>query len=150
MAAANESQGLKIAVAAFITLTVILTVSSYFLYSNGAAAEAQRQQAEENASVKNKAAGDALNRYDEMRNRIGVKAGEFEPAKEEITAHLKKMDERLNAFRNRSIRAVQKAQPNGAKAPSSKTPSKTCKYSLPRFDPSPTRRTSPRSTAWPS
>ena len=36
MAAANESQGLKIAVAAFITLTVILTVSSYFLYSNAA------------------------------------------------------------------------------------------------------------------
>ena len=35
MAAANESQGLKIAVAAFITLTVILTVSSYFLYTNG-------------------------------------------------------------------------------------------------------------------
>ena len=42
MAAANESQGLKIAVAAFITLTVILTVSSYFLYCNGASAEARR------------------------------------------------------------------------------------------------------------
>ena len=41
MAAANESQGLKIAVAAFITLTVILTVTSYFLYSNGASAEAR-------------------------------------------------------------------------------------------------------------
>ena len=33
MAAANESQGLKIAVAAFMTLTVILAVTSYFLYS---------------------------------------------------------------------------------------------------------------------
>ena len=32
MAAANESQGLKIAVAAFVTLTVILAVTSYFLY----------------------------------------------------------------------------------------------------------------------
>jgi hypothetical protein len=30
MSAANESQGLKIAVSAFITLTVILTVTSYF------------------------------------------------------------------------------------------------------------------------
>ena len=30
MAAANESQGLKIAVAAFIALTVILTVASLF------------------------------------------------------------------------------------------------------------------------
>ena len=32
-AAANESQGLKIAVAAFVTLTVALAVTSYFLYS---------------------------------------------------------------------------------------------------------------------
>jgi len=31
MAAANESQGLKIAVAAFITLSVALSVTSYFL-----------------------------------------------------------------------------------------------------------------------
>ena len=41
MAAANESQGLKIAVAAFIALTVILTVTSYFLYSNYSSAEAR-------------------------------------------------------------------------------------------------------------
>ena len=33
MASANESQGLKIAVAAFITLSVILAVACYFLYS---------------------------------------------------------------------------------------------------------------------
>ena len=32
--AANESQGLKIAVAAFVSLTVILAVTCYFLYSN--------------------------------------------------------------------------------------------------------------------
>ncbi len=41
MAAANESQGLKIAVAAFIALTVILTVTSYFLYSAYASADAK-------------------------------------------------------------------------------------------------------------
>ena len=40
MAAANESQGLKIAVAAFVTLTVILAVTSYFLYSAYSRAEA--------------------------------------------------------------------------------------------------------------
>ena len=33
MAAANESQGLKIAVAALISLSVILGFTSYFLYS---------------------------------------------------------------------------------------------------------------------
>ncbi len=41
MAASNDSQGLKIAVAVFIALSVILAVTSYFLYSNGAVAEAK-------------------------------------------------------------------------------------------------------------
>ncbi len=41
MAAANESQGLKIAVAAFIALSVILSVTSYFLYSAYSSADAQ-------------------------------------------------------------------------------------------------------------
>ena len=40
-AAANESQGLKIAVAAFVTLTVALAVTSYFLYSAYSKSEAQ-------------------------------------------------------------------------------------------------------------
>ena len=34
MAAANESQGLKIAVAVFVTLTVVLAVTTYFAYSS--------------------------------------------------------------------------------------------------------------------
>ena len=117
MAAANESQGLKIAVAAFITLTVILTVSSYFLYSNGASESARREQAEESASVKSKAASEALTRADEMRNKIGVKASEHEPAKDEITAHFKKIDERLNTLLEQVNAAVQKAQANGAQGP---------------------------------
>jgi hypothetical protein len=117
MAAANESQGLKIAVAAFITLTVILTVSSYFLYSNGASAEARREQAEEGANVKAKAASEALTRVEEMRNKIGVKATEHDPAKEEIAAHFKKVDERLNKLQEDVNGAVQKAQANGAQGP---------------------------------
>jgi hypothetical protein len=46
MAAAHESQGLKIAVVALITLNVILTVACYFLYSAYAASEARRVAAE--------------------------------------------------------------------------------------------------------
>jgi hypothetical protein len=48
MAEANGSQGLKIALAVFITLTVILAVTSYFLYSNASVAQA-RLDAERNA-----------------------------------------------------------------------------------------------------
>ena len=117
MAAANESQGLKIAVAAFITLTVILTVSSYFLYSNGASAEAKRESAEELAATKAKAANLALTQYSEMARKVGVKAGEPEPAKEEIAAHFKKIDERLNALIEQVNAAVAKAQQSGAQGP---------------------------------
>ena len=151
MAAANESQGLKIAVAAFITLTVILTVSSYFLYSNGASAEARREAAEENANVKNQAANDALLRFDEMRNKIGVKASEFEPAKEEIAAHFKKIDERLNATSEQVNAAVPEGPAERCPGPRARRrQAKRSRRPLPRFAPSPTRPTSRRSTAWPS
>jgi hypothetical protein len=46
MTTANESQGLKIAVAAFLSLSVILAVACYFLYSAYTMAEARRVAAE--------------------------------------------------------------------------------------------------------
>jgi hypothetical protein len=117
MAAANESQGLKIAVAAFITLTVILTVSSYFLYSNGASAEARLQSAEEAKGVAVKAQNLAINQYDTMRNKIGVKASEIDPANDEINVHQKKLIERLGAILEAVNAQVAKAQQNGAQGP---------------------------------
>ena len=83
MAAANDSQGLKIAVAAFIALTVILTVTCYFLYSAYAAADAQKTAAQEDAATKAKTASLAVNQYDDVRGRVGTKAAEFDQAKEE-------------------------------------------------------------------
>jgi hypothetical protein len=117
MAAANESQGLKIAVAAFITLTVILAVSSYFLYSNGASAEARLQLAEDNLAAKAKGQDIALKQFEEMRLKIGTKGAEYETAKEEVAAHHKKIDERLNELTNQVNAAVQKAQAAGAQGP---------------------------------
>jgi hypothetical protein len=117
MAAANESQGLKIAVAAFITLTVILAVSSYFLYSNGASAEARLQDAEEKLSAKAKAMDLAVKQYDDMRAKIGTNKAEAEEAKEEISAHHKKIDQRLDELANQVNAAVQQAQASGAQGP---------------------------------
>jgi hypothetical protein len=114
MAAANESQGLKIAVAAFIALTVILTVTCYFLYSAYAAADAQKTAALEEAANKGKAAGIALNQYEEVRGRVGTKTAEYDQAKEEIGAHFKKIDQRLDAMINAVNTAVGKAQAEGA------------------------------------
>jgi hypothetical protein len=117
MAAASESQGLKIAVAAFITLTVILTVTSYFLYSNGASAEAKlaSEQAAHNDTKKGQSL--AVTQYDKMREKIGTKAGEFDPATEEIVANFKKIEERLKALTDSVNTAVQAAQQAGAQGP---------------------------------
>ena len=117
MAAANESQGLKIAVAAFITLTVILTVSCYFLYSNGASAEARLQSAEESLRTKTKAASLALNQYDTLRDKIGTNATEYDPAVGEVDASMKKYTERVTALQETVNAAVTKAQQNGAQGP---------------------------------
>lgn len=114
MAAANESQGLKIAVAAFIALTVILTVTCYFLYSAYAAADAQKAAAIEDAANKSKSASLALNQYEDVRGRVGTKATEYDQAKEEIGAHFKKIDQRLDAMINAVNTAVSKAQSEGA------------------------------------
>jgi hypothetical protein len=114
MAAANESQGLKIAVAAFIALTVILTVTSYFLYSAYSSADAKLTSAEEKLSAQQKSANLAITQYDEVRGKVGTKNQEYDQVKEEINAHFKKMDQRLENVTNAVNAAVQKAQADGA------------------------------------
>src|SRR5271170_5133077 len=114
MAAANESQGLKIAVVTFIVLTVILTVTSYFLYSAYSAADARLTSANEQLSEKTKASSLAITQYEEVRGKVGTKNQEYDQAKEEITAHFKKMDQRLEAVLSATNAAVQKAQADGA------------------------------------
>ena len=113
-AASNESQGLKIAVAAFIALSVILSVASYFLYSNYASAEARLASNTEELNKAKKAQSDALNQYDDLRGRIGTKAQEYDPAKEEIANHFKAINQRFDNIVAATNAAVQKAQAAGA------------------------------------
>jgi hypothetical protein len=114
MAAANESQGLKIAVAAFVTLTVILAVTSYFLYSSYSRTEGLLQSETEKASKSQRNASEALNQYEEFRKMVGVRADEFDPAKTEVTTHFTKVDERLGGIANAINAALAKAQGAGA------------------------------------
>ena len=60
MAAANESQGLKIAVAVFVTLTVILAVTTYFSYTAYSQADAKQLAAEAKLNTATKASLDAI------------------------------------------------------------------------------------------
>jgi hypothetical protein len=71
MAAANESQGLKIAVAAFVSLTVVLAVTSYFLYSSYAQTYDKLDEAQKKLGTTNSAL-DKMNRdYVDFRTRAG-------------------------------------------------------------------------------
>jgi hypothetical protein len=114
MAAANESQGLKIAVASFVTLSVILAVTSYFLYSGYSQAEARLQSESEKLSQESRAKGLAVTQLDDFRKVLGARAEEYDPAKAEITAHLKKVDSRLNDVATAVNTAVSKAEAAGA------------------------------------
>lgn len=114
-AASNESQGLKIAVAAFVTLSVILIVTSYFLYSAYSQSEAQLVARSDELAKAKRAADDALSQADELlKKQIGVRAQEYEAAKTEITANRKTLDERLTGVAAKVNAAVTKAQQAGA------------------------------------
>jgi hypothetical protein len=114
MAAANESQGLKIATAAFVTLAVILAVTSYFLYSAYSRAEAQSESAQEKLRAAQKAQSEAISQYDEFRKYVGTSADDFDQAKTQVAAHLKKVDTRLNELASNIIALIDKAQSAGA------------------------------------
>jgi hypothetical protein len=114
MAAANESQGLKIAVATFIALTVLMIVTSYFLYTAYSQADARLTSANEQLAQKSRESDLALKQYEEVRGKVGTKNAEYDQAKEEINAHFKKMDQRLETVTTAVNAAVQKAQADGA------------------------------------
>ncbi|MBV8311233.1 MAG: hypothetical protein JO344_12690 [Planctomycetaceae bacterium] len=116
MAAANESQGLKIAVAAFVTLTVALAVTSYFLYSAYSRSEAQLESERDKQSQAQKRASLAVNQYDEFRKLVGARAEEFDPAKAEVMAFFKKNSDRINNLVATTNAAIQKAQQAGAES----------------------------------
>jgi hypothetical protein len=117
MSEANESQGLKIAVAAFLSISVILGVTSYFLYANASQAQARLDAEREAHRMARRATDLALREYDEMRMRVGTKAVEFDPVREEILANFKSVDERLGKLVDTVNAAVQTAQQNGAQGP---------------------------------
>jgi hypothetical protein len=117
MAAANESQGLKIAVAAFISLSVILAVTSYFLYANVASAQARLDFERDAHNRARRAADMALSQYDAMRARIGTRAEEFDATKQEISAHFKRVEDRIDNLMNAVNAAVRTAEQNGAQGP---------------------------------
>ena len=116
-ASSNESQGLKIAVAAFVSLTVILAVSCYFLYSSYDKALAAEAKAKDGETAARKAQAEFQNERDEYRKAIGTRAEDKEPALAEIKAEQKKADEKIVAIAAKVDALVAKAQQAGASGP---------------------------------
>ena len=117
MAAANESQGLKIAVVVFVTLSVILAVSTYFSYRFYSEADALRAKAEADKSVLTKANSDALTSVESLRKDIGVRAEDADAIKTEIKNEYKKIDDEVKSLVDQVNVAVTKAQAAGANGP---------------------------------
>jgi hypothetical protein len=110
MDAGNESQRLKRAVATLITLTVILAISLCFLYSAYASAVDAASKARTGQIA-------ALEHYERLRLKIGARAQDCGQVSEEISAHFKKVDERLDALLEQVNAAVLNVQANGAQGP---------------------------------
>ena len=113
-ASTNDSQGLKIAVAVFIALSVILAVMSYFLYSNGSVAEARLAQVTEKNSTLERAQSTQLTQIGDLRNMIGVRVEEPDAIKNQVEKQYKDMYERLDKLGGSVRAAVQKLQQAGA------------------------------------
>jgi hypothetical protein len=114
MAASNESQGLKIAVAVFIALSVILAVTCYFLYSNYSQESARLAKANEDLNTSKKGQNILQTQVEDLRGKIGVRAEDADAAKGEVEAHYKKVYERLENLGNQVNAALQKVQQSGA------------------------------------
>ncbi len=112
-AEANESQGLKIAVAAFVTLTVALAVTSYFLYSFYSQSEAKLESKEKEAAAQQETARNRTRDWDELRQLAGARAADFVEAKAEVTTFLNKNGVRINHLVDATNAAIQKAQQAG-------------------------------------
>lgn len=115
MSAANGSTGLKIAVAALITLTVILTMTSVFFYSSASDAQGRLDPLREEHAKARHVADVVVRESFELRSRLGINSHELDAVNEEISAQIKNVDERLNKLMSAVDAAVENAQQSGAR-----------------------------------
>jgi len=102
MAAANESQGLKIAVAIFVALTVILFVTTYFGFSNASQAESAKIAAEQKYAESQKTAATAISDATEIKDWLGYSKVEDTGAlKDTVKKDTAKLKDRLQQLRSK-------------------------------------------------
>jgi hypothetical protein len=117
MAAANESQGLKIAVAVFVTLAVILAVATYFSYRSYADTDALLTKAKSDYSSLQTTNTNLASTVDALRKEIGVRSEDADAMKTEIKKEYDKVNAEINALVEQAKTSVAKAQSAGAQGP---------------------------------
>jgi peptidoglycan hydrolase CwlO-like protein len=107
MAAASESQGLKIAVAIFATLAFILGVTTYFGFSSFGDAQAKYEDAEKKLREKDSLANKLQNEYNQLRQAVGGNEYAAKESQAEVDALVKRDKEALAKKLNESNAKIQ-------------------------------------------
>jgi hypothetical protein len=118
MAAANDNQGLKIAVAALVMLVFILGVTNYFAFSAASQNLAKADKASEDSNKATKQYRDAVERENFYRTAIGYPAIEdYDAAKAAITKDHQRINADIQGIAGESGNAIAEFQKGGAPDP---------------------------------
>jgi hypothetical protein len=114
MAASNESQALKIAVAVLVTLVVILAVSTYFGYSYYAEADAKLTDATGKMQKQQSELDKAVREMDEQRKQLGYeKTTDYAEVQNALKKDAQKLNEQLSAMANKVKESIDKYKQDG-------------------------------------
>ena len=120
MAAANDNQGLKIAVAALVMLVFILGVTNYFAFSGSSKESARADGATKTASESESKARAALEQANYYRTLIGygnLDAADFDAAKAAITKDNQRLSTEIQQIGTEFITAINQVQQAGEPDP---------------------------------
>ena len=115
MATANDSQGLKIAVAIFVSLTVILAVTAYFLYSEYDDAARGLEKAQQDLRQKDQEVNQANTDFIRLRDRAGYQQySDANTIVQKVNEDQQALLETLNASVVEASSTIEQAQQEGA------------------------------------
>jgi hypothetical protein len=118
MAAANDNQGLKIAVAALVMLVFILGVTNYFAFSAASQNLAKADKAADDSNKASKQYRDAVERENFYRTAIGyVSLEDFDAAKAAMTKDNQRILAELQGIQTETGTSITEFQKGGAPDP---------------------------------
>ncbi len=94
-ASSNDNQGLKIAVACFVMLSVILAVTTYFGFSNYATSEKKLEQTNSDLSTTKNDYEKLRRLMIDIREKVGLPKAEDEDVPKQVTKNLEEMTKKV-------------------------------------------------------